>query len=186
MTLAASGTMSIGGSTSTRSINLELGRAAGATSSLGETALRNLAGVPSGAISMSNFYGKSATTFSLSALSAGVSDTQVAPDTATITVRLKRNGDLDVVTLFGTDFYDWGSPNATTLGDGYEARLTKNSGTNPTGSALGTWLALSSQRDWTLQQVGVGSVTANVTLEIRITSGSVVASQTFDMTATNV
>lgn len=60
MPLATSGTISIGGSTANRSINLELGRSATATSSLGESALRDLAGVPSGAISMSNFYGKSA------------------------------------------------------------------------------------------------------------------------------
>jgi hypothetical protein len=59
MTLAASGEISIGGSTVNRSINLELGRSATATSSLGETSLRTLAGVASGAISMSNFYNKS-------------------------------------------------------------------------------------------------------------------------------
>ena len=59
MALATSGTMSIGGTTANRSINLELGRSATATSSLGESALRTLAGVSSGAISMSNFYGKS-------------------------------------------------------------------------------------------------------------------------------
>ena len=59
MTLASSGTMSIGGSTATRSINLELGLSASTSSSLGQTSFRTLAGVPSGAISMSNFYGKS-------------------------------------------------------------------------------------------------------------------------------
>ena len=59
MTLASSGTISIGGSTANRSINLELGRSATATSSLGETSLRTLAGVSSGAISLSNFHGKS-------------------------------------------------------------------------------------------------------------------------------
>ena len=59
MALAASGTMSIGGSISGRSINLELGRSATATSSLGETDLRNLAGVSSGAISIGNFYNAS-------------------------------------------------------------------------------------------------------------------------------
>lgn len=59
MTLATSGTISIGGSTANRSINIELDRSATATSSLGETALRTLAGVSSGAISLSNFYGKS-------------------------------------------------------------------------------------------------------------------------------
>ena len=59
MALASSGTISIGGSTANRSINLELDRSATATSSLGESALRTLAGVSSGAISMSNFHGKS-------------------------------------------------------------------------------------------------------------------------------
>lgn len=60
MTLASSGTISIGGTTANRSINLELGRSATATSSLGEAALRSLANDTSGAISMSTFYGKSA------------------------------------------------------------------------------------------------------------------------------
>lgn len=59
MPLVSSGEISIGGSTANRSINLELGRSATATSSLGESALRTLAGVSSGAISLSNFYGKS-------------------------------------------------------------------------------------------------------------------------------
>jgi hypothetical protein len=43
-------------------VNTELSRASTATISLGETAVRNLAGVPSGAISMSNLWGKSAYT----------------------------------------------------------------------------------------------------------------------------
>lgn len=60
MALASSGTMSIGGTTTDRSINLELGRSATATSSLGETDLRDLAGVASGAIGMDDFYGASA------------------------------------------------------------------------------------------------------------------------------
>jgi hypothetical protein len=66
MALNPSGPISIGGATAGQSINLELGRAATATSSLNETALRTLAGVPSGQISLSNFYGKSnAFTFNL-------------------------------------------------------------------------------------------------------------------------
>jgi hypothetical protein len=59
MPLETSGTLSIGGTTTNRSINLELGRSATATSSLGETELRDLAGVASGTISISNFYGAS-------------------------------------------------------------------------------------------------------------------------------
>ena len=59
MTLESSGTMSIGGTTYGRSINLEIKRSATATSNMNETSLRDLADVSSGAISMSNFYGKS-------------------------------------------------------------------------------------------------------------------------------
>ena len=59
MALESSGTLSIGGTTSNRSINLELGRSATAASNLGEDDLRTLADVSSGAISMDDFYGAS-------------------------------------------------------------------------------------------------------------------------------
>lgn len=59
MALNGSGPISIGGATAGQSINLELGRAATATSNLNETGLRTLAGIASGAISLSNFWGKS-------------------------------------------------------------------------------------------------------------------------------
>lgn len=53
MTLQASGAISL------NNINTELGVASGTARSLGETSSRNLARVASGAISLSNFYGKS-------------------------------------------------------------------------------------------------------------------------------
>jgi hypothetical protein len=50
----------MGGSTATRSINLELSQAATAQISLNDANVRSLAGVPSGAIILpTNFYGKS-------------------------------------------------------------------------------------------------------------------------------
>lgn len=65
MTMVSTGEISIGGNATSgglnRSINIELGRSATATSSLNESALRTLAGVPTGAISLSSFYGKSNT-----------------------------------------------------------------------------------------------------------------------------
>jgi len=53
MTLPASGAISMS------QVSVELGRASTATTSLGETAVRTLAGVSTGAIAMSNLYGKS-------------------------------------------------------------------------------------------------------------------------------
>jgi len=59
MALNASGQISIGGSTVGQSVNRELGRSATASSSLGESDLRTLAEKASGAISLSDFSGKS-------------------------------------------------------------------------------------------------------------------------------
>lgn len=59
MTLNASGPISLGGSTVGQSINLELGNSATALASINSTPFRTLAGVPSGAIALNNFYGKS-------------------------------------------------------------------------------------------------------------------------------
>ena len=58
MTLQSSGAISLG------NVNTELGRSSTATISLGETAVRTLAGVSSGAIALSSLYGKSNVTFS--------------------------------------------------------------------------------------------------------------------------
>lgn len=60
MTMNSSGPISLGGATAGQSINLENGFSATAQVSLNDTAVRNLAGVASGAITMpTNFYGKS-------------------------------------------------------------------------------------------------------------------------------
>jgi hypothetical protein len=60
MTLNSSGPISLGGTGTNASINLELGLSATAQISLNDTAVRTLANVASGAIIMpTNFYGKS-------------------------------------------------------------------------------------------------------------------------------
>lgn len=51
-------TLPVSGAISFNNINVELGVAGTTQASLGQTSYRNLAGVASGAISMSNFYGK--------------------------------------------------------------------------------------------------------------------------------
>lgn len=63
MTLNASGPISLGGATVGQSINLELGQSATALSSINATNARTLAGIPSGQIALSNFYGKSSNSY---------------------------------------------------------------------------------------------------------------------------
>lgn len=63
MTMVSSGPISLGGNATTgglnQSINIELGKSATATISLNDSDVRALLGVPSGAISLNNAYGKS-------------------------------------------------------------------------------------------------------------------------------
>jgi len=59
MALCASGAMSLGGATTGRSVNLELGCSATAAICMNRTDVRTLACKASGAIAMSDFYGKS-------------------------------------------------------------------------------------------------------------------------------
>jgi uncharacterized delta-60 repeat protein len=74
MALNSSGPLSFGGSTAGQSINLELGVSATATASIDSAAFRGLAGVPSGAISLNNFYGKSSESYWIGLLNGGTDD----------------------------------------------------------------------------------------------------------------
>jgi len=71
MTLPATGSISLS------QVNVELGRAAATRISLGEAAVRNLAGVSSGTIRMSNLRGKSNVTFTKSGTGRGMSYAEV-------------------------------------------------------------------------------------------------------------
>lgn len=75
MALNSSGPISFGGSTVGQSINLELGVSATALASINSTSFRTLAGVASGQISLSNFYGKSNTTYYIGAV--GISGSSI-------------------------------------------------------------------------------------------------------------
>ena len=77
MALVTSGEISMGGNATSgslnRSINIELGRTASTTSSLNETALRTLAGIPTNGstISLASFYGKANFTVAYDSLYIG-------------------------------------------------------------------------------------------------------------------
>jgi len=69
------------------------------------------------------------------------------------------------------------------VGSPYEIRLTVTSGTSPNevgSDTTGSWLALSSNRQWGLTRTGTGTTQGTYTIEIRAAaSGTVMASGSF-------
>ena len=189
MPLNSSGPISIGGSTSGQSINLELGRSATATSSLNETALRNLAGVASGAISLSSFYGKSN-----APTSASLGGTNTVYLTSTYFfyggyyeayrdivlyangTGAYRMGDSNTA-IYNVETFTWltgGSTNGN-----YYAYVQVLDGNNFTsGNAINTALPLNTDRTWqwllSTYNTTVGGYTS-ARVQIRTASGSVLA-----------
>ena len=78
----------------------------------------------------------------------------------------------------------WVTP--TTSADNWEVRATVISGSTPTGASVGSWLALTSDRTWTITASVEGTtVTGTIQLEFRRASDLVVDpnTPTFTLTA---
>jgi hypothetical protein len=180
MPLNSSGAISIGGSTSGQSINLELGRSATATSSLNETALRTLAGVASGAISLSNFYGKSNASVAISNQSAFNFSKAGIGGTATATYRLSSNGQASRTNNSGTLVSISGEWLVAGTASQFEVYATWSGSGGSVGGTTGSWISLSTTRDWTLSATN-NFVERSLSIEIRLaSSGSVLDTATID------
>jgi hypothetical protein len=184
MTLAANGQMNVGGNTANRSINLELGRAYNAQSSLGESALRALAGVPSGAIRLgADFYGKA--NFNV-AYSGGFGNNYFVEfvffaggSPAGIGIRWNSNGTMDQFS-YSTGYTNlgetWASPTTSGAGSNYWIRFTRTATTGPSATLYSTastgWLQLNSGREIVIQKSNVTvGMSATYTVEISSDSG---------------
>ena len=88
---------------------------------------------------------------------------------ATGVVRADRDGDLNVDGSPRTNEWLNSGDKTSTIGDDYEALLTKTSGAlgNPTGASVGSWVALTSNATWTWSTTSNFPVTWNGSLEIR-------------------
>jgi hypothetical protein len=102
--------------------------------------------------------------------------------TATATYRLGSDGKVyEVVNGTPTELEQWCTP--TSSAGNYEARVTVTVGSLSSGTT-GSWLALTSTRDWTLQETTPGNTSnCTFTVEIRPTGGSAVTSATIDLEA---
>jgi hypothetical protein len=191
MPLVTSGEISIGGTATDRSINIELGRAAGATSNLNETALRTLAGIPTSGstISLASFYGKSNITVSLSSVTSNEPFDATPPaggEPSMAQLFFTSNGTWNAtLEASASKSGNWGTPTTTGAGSGFWIRFTRTffsggAGNSATGST--GWLQLNVSQDILVERTsGFGVTTAEYTIEIATDSGgsNIVASAAF-------
>lgn len=97
----------------------------------------------------------------------GVSDVQPSPGTAFAGYRLTSSGEAqtDTNSSSWTRVEDWIRPTSAAPGS-YEVRATLNSGTLTSGTT-GSWLALSTTPEWTVERTLNGISSASLTIEIR-------------------
>ena len=120
-------TLPVSGAISFNNINVELGVSGTTQASLGQTSYRTLAGVASGAISMSNFYGK-ANQFAFT-----ISTNQTNANLATLATAAGWNGSSKVVATIASGVYissnSTGTPALTVSGSFPGGVELVNSGT---------------------------------------------------------
>ena len=183
MALVTTGEISIGGNATSggrnRSINIELGRAAGATSNLNETALRTLAGVSSGAISLASFYNKSSVTISLSSVTSNEPFEAQAPapgESVEVALDFASNGTWQAIYSFLTPNGNWATPTTAGIGSNYYIRFTRTFFSGSFGGNTATpstgWLQLNLGEGIAVYNgSGDAVVTADYTIEIATDSG---------------
>lgn len=143
-------------------VNTELGRSSTATISLGETAVRALAGVASGAISMNDLRGKSAVTIFLSNLS--IIDFTGGGSNASAGYQLTSGGiENQIVGASTSQTATWCTPTGEAVN--YEVYATVT-GSPLTVGSINAWVPLSTTRTWRLD-AGIGqnlSSTLNISV----------------------
>jgi len=106
----------------------------------------------------------------LNAVHISISDqslTDVGASPSFVSYSLQSDGDIETVSGVGTlNLVDWITPVSKAPG-AYEVRATLSLGDTPTGT-LGSWVALSSTRTWSLTQTGPGVKSCELFIEIRL------------------
>lgn len=106
----------------------------------------------------------------------------VVSGASSATVTLNTNGSyLSAISTGTVESGSWVVPTAAAPG-AFTIRCHVNSGTNPTGSALDTDLALTSARSWSQGRATAGTTASNVTLTLK-NAGLTLKTSTLDISA---
>jgi hypothetical protein len=134
----------------------------------------------SGTISIGSFYGTGLPVISIT--TQNLTNVTFSPTNSTQLYRLDANGKVyDVKNGSASFIEDWVTPNGAA--SNYEALVTVTSGTLSSGTS-GSWVALSSTRDWSVTQSSVGTKTCVFTVDIRkVGTGTVLDSATITLDA---
>lgn len=144
-------------------VNTELGRSATATISLGETAVRSLAGVASGAISMNDLRGKSAVTIFLSNLS--IINFTGGGSNASAGYQLTSGGiENEIVGASTTQTATWCTPTGEAVN--YEVYATVT-GSPLTVGFINAWVPLSTTRTWRLDAAVGQNLSSTLSISVR-------------------
>lgn len=117
-------------------------------------------------------------------IAANYSHMRITPDTARASFTLGSDGRVTTEGSAGpssASSYAWLDSGNGAL---YDVRATLSSGTTPTGSAVGSWLQLSTSRSWVQTRTSTGERMCDLLIEIRPTGGgATVASATISLSA---
>lgn len=164
MTLPVSGTISMS------QVSVELGYGATTTRGLGDALVRNLAGVPSGAIAFTNLHGK--TNYALTNPTPGGTATHeaITPNAASASVYAHPDG---VFVATGTGFVQFGNLWQTGIASSKYWRWTYVSGTSPnlTNMTAGTWYPVNASYYVGHTRSTLGTTTGVVALQLANDSG---------------
>lgn len=177
-------TLQSSGAISANDINIELGRAGTATFSMNGAEERGLAGVPTGVISMSDFYGKSNATIHFQntyASADAINQSTVAG------IQIRPDGYVWVAA--GADSnpyvssYQWLLSGAASDYEAYYTRTTGISG----GITENTWLNLGTLRQKQATAIpSSGTIFSNHDVQIRPVGGSVLFTVVFNCDASGL
>lgn len=107
---------------------------------------------------------------------------EVSDFTSPNTAQIDFNSDGTITGLeTGTDNWFTLAPSVG-IGADYEIFAERTAGALPTGT-MDTWIALSSNRSWSVTQAGAGESSSTILVKIRTSSGGLLASASYDLFA---